>query len=96
MQKVNLAIQVLPFSSAEDKYTIIDKAIALIAESGLKHVVCPFETVVEGTYEEVMHLVEDIKHSCLLAGADDLIINLKLHAKKEGDALMDDKLEKYS
>ncbi len=96
MDKVNLAIQVLPFSDKEDKYTIIDKAIAIIANSGLKHIVCPFETVVEGTYDEVMEVVQDIKHSCLMAGADDLIINMKLHAKKNGDALIDDKLEKYS
>ena len=67
MLKVNLAIQVLPFSESEDKYVIIDKAIAVIAESGLKYVVCPFETVVEGTYDEVMEVVQDIKHSCLLA-----------------------------
>ena len=96
MNKVNLAIQVLPFSTTEDKYVIIDKAIALISDSGLKHVVCPFETVVEGSFEEVMNLVEDIKHSCLLAGADDLIINMKLHAKREADALIVDKMEKYS
>jgi len=96
MNKVNLAIQVLPFSTTEDKYFIIDKAIALISDSGLKHVVCPFETVVEGSFEEVMNLVEDIKHSCLLAGADDLIINMKLHAKREADALIVDKMEKYS
>ena len=95
MHKVNLAIQVLPFSSAEDKYQIIDKAIAVIADSGLKYIVCPFETVVEGTYEEVMNVVEDIKHSCLLAGAEDLIVNLKLHARKDADALIDDKMEKY-
>jgi uncharacterized protein YqgV (UPF0045/DUF77 family) len=96
MQKINLAIQVLPFSSETDKYEIIDHAITIIAESGLKYVVCPFETVLEGTYDEVMAVVQDIKHSCLLAGADDLIINIKLHAKKEGDALIADKLEKYS
>ena len=96
MLKVNLAIQVLPFSESEDKYVIIDKAIAVIAESGLKYVVCPFETVVEGTYDEVMEVVQDIKHSCLLAGAEDLIINLKLHARKDKHALIDDKLEKYT
>lgn len=96
MNKVNLAIQVLPFSDKEDKYAIIDKAIAVIAESGLKYVVCPFETVIEGTYDQVMEVVQDIKHSCLLAGADDLIINMKLHARRDADALLDAKLEKYS
>jgi uncharacterized protein YqgV (UPF0045/DUF77 family) len=95
MDKINLAIQVLPFSSTEDKYDIIDKAIEVIAQSGLKYVVCPFETVLEGTYDEVMDVVQDIKHSCIVAGAEDLIINIKLHAKKGGDALIDDKMEKY-
>ncbi len=95
MNKINLAIQVLPFSVSADKYEIIDKAISLIANSGLKYVVCPFETVVEGEYEEVMKLVSDIKNACLLAGADDLIINMKLHARKDADALIDDKMEKY-
>ena len=95
MHKINLAIQVLPFSTSEDKYAIIDKAIELIQKSSLKHVVCPFETVVEGNYEEVMNLVGAIKTNCLLAGADDLIINLKLHARKDADTLIDDKMEKY-
>ncbi len=96
MQKVNLAIQVLPFTDTADKYEIIDKAIQVIAESGLRYVVCPFETVLEGTYDEVMEVVQDIKHSCLIAGAQDLIINIKLHARKDADAFIDDKLEKYS
>lgn len=95
MHKVNLAIQVLPFSSSEDKYAIIDKAIEVIVASRLKYVVCPFETVVEGSYEEVMALVTDIKNRCLQEGADDLIINTKMHLRKTDDARISDKMKKY-
>ena len=43
--QINAAIQLLPFGNDEEKYKIIDSAIQLIQESGLVHLVCPFETV---------------------------------------------------
>ena len=61
--KINAAIQLLPLSNNIDKYKIIDEAIALIISSGLNYVVCPFETVVEGSFEEVMQLIKNIKYS---------------------------------
>ena len=61
--KINAALQLLPLSNNIDKYKIIDKAIDLIKSSGLNYVVCPFETVVEGSYVEVMQLIENIKKS---------------------------------
>jgi len=95
MNIINLAIQALPFSEKQDKIAIIDEAIKVIEQSGLKYVVCPFETVVEGEYSLVMKLVTDLKEKCFQAGADELIINMKLHAKKDGDTFINDKLEKY-
>ena len=95
MHKVNLAIQVLPFEAAGDKISIIDQAIQVIQESGLQYVVCPFETVVEGTYDEVMDVVKKIKDTCLASGTIDLIINLKLHLRKDADAFITNKTKKY-
>ena len=51
---VNIALQVLPTSATIHPYLLVDKAIEVIAASGLKYTVCPFETVMEGTYEEIM------------------------------------------
>ena len=62
--KINVAIQLLPTKCSTDKIELIDKAIACIKASGLKHLVCPFETVVEGTYSEIFKLVND-KNYCL-------------------------------
>lgn len=92
---VNVAIQVLPLSQDKDMYQMVDAAIEIIQQSGLKHVVTPFETVVEGSYEKVMLIVEDVQEACYKAGADKLICNLKIQSHKTDTVLIEDKLEKY-
>jgi len=93
---VNLAIQMLPLRlSKEETYRIVDVAIAAIDKSGLTYVVCPFETVVEGPYKEVMQLLENIQTACTKAGADEFIINMKLHRAAAEDMKIDDKIGKY-
>ena len=97
MHTVNLAIQVLPLNKEQaETIRIIDVAIARIQSSGLKHMVCPFETVIEGPYEEVMKLLDDIQNDCYAAGAETMIINMKLHRSKEKDLHIEDKVGKYS
>lgn len=93
---VNLAIQILPLGiSKEEAYRIIDKAIEKVQESGLKHVVCPFETVIEGPYSKVMQLMNDMQDACYNAGAKELLVNMKLHRNNEKDMAIDDKTGKY-
>ncbi len=93
--KINVAIQLLPTKCSTDKIELIDKAIALIKASNLKHLVCPFETVVEGTYEQIFKLVDDIRITTLLNGCEELLINMKLHAGNK-DLFFEDKLVKYN
>lgn len=93
---VNLAIQVLPVGlPQEEAYRIIDAAIEKIQLSGLKYLVCPFETVIEGPYSEVMQLVDDMQDACYGAGATTLLINMKLHRSNAKDMAIDDKIGKY-
>lgn len=94
--QVNLAIQVLPLGiSKEEAYRIIDKAIHAIELSGLAFRVCPFETVIEGGYEEVMGLVSDIQNTCKEAGAEEVLINMKLQRNFQTDVFIADKVDKY-
>ncbi len=93
--KINVAIQLLPTKATADKIELIDKAIACIKASQLKHIVCPFETVVEGTYQEIFELVDKIRTTTLQNGCDELLINMKLHAGNT-DLFFEDKLVKYS
>jgi uncharacterized protein YqgV (UPF0045/DUF77 family) len=90
--KINAAIQLLPLSNNIDKYKIIDEAIALIASSGLNYVVCPFETVIEGGFEEVMQLIKKIKNTALQGQNEELILNLKLHCHSSKNLFIDDKI----
>lgn len=93
--KVNLAIQVLPIEGREDKYAVIDKAINCIQQSGLKFKVCPFETVVEGKYSEVILVLEKIQQIIFEAGTEEVLINMKLHIRKDRDVFIDEKTGKY-
>jgi uncharacterized protein YqgV (UPF0045/DUF77 family) len=93
--KINVAIQLLPTKCTADKIELIDQAIACIKDSGLKHIVCPFETVVEGTYQEIFELVNTIRINTLKNGCEELLINMKMHAGNQ-DLYFEDKLIKYS
>lgn len=89
---VHLAIQIVPLTHKEQAYPLIDKAIDAIAKAGLPYTVGPMETVLEGTYEEVMQAAHDAQQACLDAGAEELVVALKLHIRKGGDVTMGEKL----
>lgn len=95
-QIVNIALQIIPKSRTKEVYDIVDEAIAIIQKSGLKYKVCPFETVIEGAYEEVMRVAKDAQDACFAAGADDLLVFIKIQRKKSGNVSIEDKIEKYS
>jgi len=93
--QINLAIQVLPRSSTKGTYELVDVAIELIQKSGLKYRVCPFETVIEGSYDEVMSLVKDVHEAVYNAGAEEMITNIKIQTRHNQDVFIDDKMNKY-
>lgn len=96
MYQINLALQVLPMGVPKDQaYRIVDEAIRCIAASGLKYEVTAFETVIEGSYDEVMELVETVQKACKKAGATDILINMKLQRSFTKDVFITDKTGKY-
>ena len=92
--QINAAIQLLPLSTVENRYDIVDKAILIIQQSGLHFKVCPFETVVEGNSQSVYQLIEKIQSEILKNGCDELILNVKIHAANR-DLSFNEKLAKY-
>jgi uncharacterized protein YqgV (UPF0045/DUF77 family) len=95
IHKVNIALQVLPASKELHPYAIVDKAIKIIEDSGIKYRVCPFETVMEGDYDRIMEIVKKIQIECLNSGADSMISNLKIQIDKYNDVSIEDKTAKY-
>jgi len=93
--QINLAIQVLPRAASIKTYDLVDVAIELIQKSGLNYQVCPFETVIEGGYDEVMKLVKDIHEAVYASGAEEMITNIKIQTRHNQDVYIDDKMNKY-
>jgi uncharacterized protein YqgV (UPF0045/DUF77 family) len=94
-QTINLALQILPKTTHGNDYEVIDKAIEVIQQSGLKYMVCPFETVIEGPYDEVMDVVKRAQDICFKYGADGLIANLKIQRSRDKNVSIEDKIGKY-
>ena len=92
---INLALQILPQVPSDKVYAVVDEAIAVIHQSGLKYRVCPFETVIEGNYDEVMAVVRRAQEVCFQAGAGQLLVYIKMQIKKDADVRIEDKMEKY-
>jgi uncharacterized protein (DUF952 family) len=57
---INASIQLLPLSTSEIAYPIIDTAIEIIKESSLNYQVNAFNTSIDGTYEQIIRLVGKI------------------------------------
>ncbi|HEY3370265.1 MAG TPA: MTH1187 family thiamine-binding protein [Prolixibacteraceae bacterium] len=94
-KKINVAIQVLPRSAKIATYDLVDKAIEVIQQSGLKYRVCPFETVVEGYYDEIMTLLKEVHEVIYANGAEEMITNIKIQTRYNEDVLIEDKMNKY-
>ncbi len=93
MPVVNVGFQVLPKAEG-NTYRIVDEAIAVVQKSGVKHEVCPMETVMEGELDELMEIVKQAQEACIKAGAREVMTFVKIHYRPEGVS-MDEKMEKY-
>lgn len=94
--KINLALQVLPQAEGKNSYDLVDVAIKLIEESGLTYQVCPFETVIEGKFDELMALVRRIHQELESNGTEKLMTYMKLQTVFQQDVTIQDKMHKYN
>lgn len=89
---VTVGIQVLPLT--EDAYPIVDKAIAAITACGLKMLVCPLETVIEGGLTECLAAARAAHEACIEGGARRAVTIIKISDGLDGSTI-DEKLAKY-
>jgi len=94
-RKINVAIQVLPEADGKIKYALVDKAIEAIKKTGFNYQVCPFETVVECSFEELSGLLEKVHEACNAAGTQRMLTNLKIQVDFHENVTIGDKMEKY-
>jgi uncharacterized protein YqgV (UPF0045/DUF77 family) len=84
----SVAIQVLPGVTSDDEVIrIVDEVIDYIRSTGLNYYVGPFETTIEGDYDELMDIVKECQHVAARAGCPAMSTYVKIAYKPEGDVL---------
>lgn len=94
----SIAIQVLPQAENDKELCrMVDEVIAYIAGTGLKYVVGPFETTIEGeSYDQLMEIAKECQKVAVRAGAPKVSAYIKVNYCPEGDILtIDQKIGKY-
>ena len=89
---VTVGVEVLPL--CDDPYPVVDRAIAAIKATGIKHQVCPMETVLEGTLDECLVAVRAAHEACFEAGVQRALTLVKISDGINGSTI-DDKMAKY-
>jgi len=95
MAKVNVSLQVLPVVNEDKIYPVVDKVINLIKESGVKFVVGPMETTMEGELDELLEIIKKAQEVCVKEGASRVASVVKIDYKPEGITI-DEKISKYN
>lgn len=92
---VNATIQIIPLAQDKHPYEWVDEAISAIQNSEIKYEVRPFSTELEGTYEQVMNVFENVNAHLLNAKCHEWITNLQIQIRSEGDMTAGEKTSKY-
>ncbi len=74
----SVAIQVLPSVEGEEVIRVVDEVIAYIKGTGLNTFVGPFETTIEGDFDELMDIIKECQKICIRAGAPSVMSYIKV------------------
>ena len=93
----SVAIQVLPkVETTKEVIAVVDEVIAFIKSSGLSYYVGPFETAIEGEFEELMDIVKECQYIAIKAGCPSVMSYVKINFNPEGGVLtIDQKVTKH-
>ncbi|MFT3824579.1 MAG: thiamine-binding protein [Chitinophagaceae bacterium] len=92
---INASLQIVPIVQDKHPYEWVDEAIAIIQQSGIKHEVGPFATVLEGDYTSVMKVIHDVNEFLYSRGCAEWISNVQIQIRSAGDITGDEKTEKF-
>lgn len=88
---ISLGIQIVPKSKTHHSYDLVDRAIEVIQQSGVPYVITPFETVMQGTYPQLMEIANRAQQAVLQAGADECLVYFRIHYRKDGNVTFEEK-----
>lgn len=93
---INASIQILPIAQDKHPYEWVDEAILVIQQSGITYTIGPFATVVEGTYEEVMNVLNNVNEHLFRQKCNEWIANVQFNIRSNSDITTDEKVSKFS
>lgn len=95
--EASIALQVLPWVAMDDVYGIVDLVIDYIKSTGVRYVVGPFETTMEGDLDQLLDIVKKAQHIAVEAGAPEVISMVKIAYRpdEKGTASIQSKVQKY-
>jgi uncharacterized protein (TIGR00106 family) len=92
---VNASIQIVPIVQDKHPYEWVDEAIAVIQQSGIKYDVGAFATVLEGNYNEVMKVIDQVNEYLYSNGCNEWISNVQIQIRSNGDITGNEKTGKF-
>lgn len=95
MNTINVSLQVVPVVPEEKVYSVVDKVIEYIDSTGVKYIVGPMETTMEGDLDILLEIVKKAQHICVEEGASRVISVVKIDYKSEG-VTINEKIGKYT
>jgi uncharacterized protein (TIGR00106 family) len=95
MANALVSIQIIPKTkNNEDVIPYVDRAIEVIAMSGVKHQVSPLETTMEGELDHLLQIIQDMNAAMIEMGSPSVLSQVKILFNPSG-ASMDKLTEKY-
>lgn len=92
---INASIQILPIVKDRHPYEWVDEAIEVIQQSGIKYEVGPFATVLEGEYNQVMKVINDVNEYLYSKGCNEWICSTQVQIRSNEDITADEKTDKF-
>jgi uncharacterized protein (TIGR00106 family) len=89
----NVSVQVLPLT--DDALPVVDRAIHVIRESGVRYEVGPLETVLEGEdLDELLEVAKSAHRACFESGVENVVTVIKIADSVHGTTI-DGKTRQY-
>ncbi|HEX8461000.1 MAG TPA: thiamine-binding protein [Segetibacter sp.] len=92
---INASIQILPIVQDKHPYEWVDEAIFVIQQSGVKYKIGPFATIVEGTYEQVLSVVNAVNEHLIATGCGEWITSVQFNIRSNSDITANEKVSKF-
>ena len=92
---IDASIQIVPIVQDKHPYEWVDEAIEVIKQANISYEVGAFATVIEGKYDAVMQVINDVNEYLYNKGCSEWISNVQIQIRSAGDITGNEKTDKF-